>query len=98
MNIEDYEPTFGVVIQCLVTGHNETLFVLQQLRTVQWNQHFHAFEVQETDYIIVLKYDNFMDHHPLLLSKKQNQSFVCIFNTEIVIIFVNITIDMLRGF
>ena len=71
-----YEPSFGLIIQCLVTGEKENLFVMQILDTVCWNRHLHAFEVKISRAIKVLKYDDLIDHHPLHLCKKINSCFV----------------------
>ena len=62
--IEDEEPTFCEVVDILDSPVSETLFIVQLLTTVCYNQHYHAYEVSPTG-IITVYHDDFSDYHPL---------------------------------
>ena len=76
MDSEHMEPSFGIIMKLLVAMSTGTLFVLRQLETITFSHHLHAYQVKETTHIIVLDYDDFIDHHPLNLTKKDNSLFI----------------------
>ena len=65
-----------MIIDILVVGQEE-LFVLQQLITLCWVRHLHAFKVEEGSMIIIKKHSSFIDYHPLHVCKKQADRYVC---------------------
>ena len=74
LNIENEEPTFGEIVDVLQNQADETLFVMQKLRTVGFSVHHHAYEVARTPFILFSTQRDFSDHHPLHVSK----SFFCV--------------------
>lgn len=64
-DVIDEDPKFGQIIDIFETPAAETLFVMRELITVSFNQHFHAYEVISTSSFFVYQYHQFKDHHPL---------------------------------
>lgn len=59
---ESDKPLFGVIVDLLLTGHEE-LFILQQVNTLSWVRHLHAFQIQEVNNVIILKHEALVDYH-----------------------------------
>lgn len=72
----DHDPVFGKVLDVIITESNECLFVLEPFIVRAFSHHFNAYEVEQiTNEYIVCRHKDFVDHHPLSISKSFNYSF-----------------------
>jgi len=63
-------PVFGKITDIIVTQRGECLFALVPYVTITFNTHYNAYEVEpEQNYVIVCKQKDFVDYHPLTISK-----------------------------
>lgn len=72
--LTEEEPHFGQITDIFQTRTEETLFVMRILFVSHFNTHYHAYEVSLTANIKVYKYNKFIDHHPLHVSKSFNSN------------------------
>lgn len=69
-------PIFASVIDIIVTASGDCLFILNPHIGNSYYPHFNAYEVQsETCIYIICRQRDFIDYHPLSLSKSFNSSF-----------------------
>lgn len=76
---EDY--VFGLIKDIVLTATKECVFILTPFLST-YNYHFHSYEVFPVlDKIFIYHQRDFLDHHPLTISKNFNTnspSFVCL--------------------
>ena len=80
-DVKDEEPVFHRITDILETPTEETLFVAHCLKTVCFNRHYHAFEVELSPTFVVYTHCQFKDHHPLHICKSfgtNRAMFVCL--------------------
>ena len=68
--IEDDTPMFGSIAEIIVTTHQERFFVISILITNAFEHHYHAYEVLQTDSIVVCHHGQFIDYHPLYVKRQ----------------------------
>ena len=68
-DVNDKEPVFHQITDILEIPTEEALFVTRSMKTMCYNRHYHAFEVQLTSTFVVYKHNQFKDHHPLHICK-----------------------------
>lgn len=51
------------------------IFVVEELITVEFNDHFHAFMVNATGQLSVIESADLKDHHPLAIQQFQIDNF-----------------------
>jgi len=61
-------PQFGKLIEIILTPSEEFLFITLNLTTLQYQHHYHAYEVNVTDEIYICSYQDLYDFHPLELT------------------------------
>lgn len=72
--LED-EPQFSEILQ-IYEAPTKTIFIMRDLITVSFSQHYHAYTVSPTTNITVRTYDQFIDYHPLHISKVHGSWFI----------------------
>ena len=68
LKVEQDIPQFGKLVEVILTPSKQYLFVILQLATLQYQHHYHAYEVCTTDEIAVCKCQDMYDYHPLELT------------------------------
>jgi len=69
---DDGVPVFGR-IEDIVSTPTGTLFITSQYKTMAFNMHFHAYEINATnDELLILRQEELADYHPLHISKSYN--------------------------
>ena len=61
-------PQFGKLNEIISTPSEEFLFVTSKLTTLQYQRHYHAYEVDITSEIYICSYQDLYDFHPLELT------------------------------
>ena len=64
----DLMPVFGVVKE-IVDINSKVYFVCNALHTVCFVHHIHAYEVEDLNFMQVIKFEAIYDYHPLGLYK-----------------------------
>ena len=66
----DVVPKFGTIQYMLHFEDNpkQIYFLLQELVTVTYDSHYHAYEVQQGSASIICQQEAFLDHQPLVVN------------------------------
>ena len=76
--IDEDQPEFGLIVDCIVTEKEETLFVVAQLEIVCWDEHYHSWNIAITNTLAIITPQKLADHHPLHLINISGKIFVCL--------------------
>ena len=81
LKIDSGIPSFGKIVETILTPSEEVIFVVSLLHTVQYHYHFHAYEIIATNEVDLYQYKDLKTHHPLEASKPygtHNKTMVCL--------------------
>ena len=68
LGMEEDVPQFGKLGEIVLTPSKEFFFITLRLITLQYRHHYHAYEVNVTDEILICSYQDLYDYHPLELT------------------------------